>query len=362
MRAPFWASVLAATFLLDGGTTAVAAPTRAADCGSAAGTTGQAVCLANAFTATLTAEQRAAVQVPFTRATAARWTNLPCGGQCRNGLLFSTLTPAQQTAALALARAALSTAGYDTFAAIRTADDSLRVSGGGRSYGSGVYLIAFVGTPSTSSRWMLQLSGHHYALNLAFNGPAARVAATPFFVGLEPETLTVNGTRSSPLAARRDAVYTVLASLDSSQRAAAKLDRTFTDVLLGPGQDGEFPTQQGVAVSSLSSAQQALVKTAIEQWVHDLPAADAAALLAAYESAPALASTTVAYAGAPTPSVPGSYVRIDGPRVWIEFSCQKGYIFPSQVHYHTIWRDRRTDYGGPIPASAPAAPSNTRER
>ena len=32
-------------------------------------------------------------------------------------------------------------------------------------------------------------------------------------------------------------------------------------------------------------------------------------------------------------------VRIDGPHVWIEFACQ------GSDHYHTIWRDRATDYG-----------------
>ena len=35
----------------------------------------------------------------------------------------------------------------------------------------------------------------------------------------------------------------------------------------------------------------------------------------------------------------GDYVRIDGPHVWIEFACQ------GSDHYHTIWRDRATDYG-----------------
>ncbi len=32
-------------------------------------------------------------------------------------------------------------------------------------------------------------------------------------------------------------------------------------------------------------------------------------------------------------------MRIDGPRVWIEFATQ------GSDHYHTIWRDRLTDYG-----------------
>ena len=35
----------------------------------------------------------------------------------------------------------------------------------------------------------------------------------------------------------------------------------------------------------------------------------------------------------------GDYVRLDGPRVWIEFATQ------GSDHVHTIWRDRLTDYG-----------------
>ncbi|RZK21647.1 MAG: DUF3500 domain-containing protein [Hymenobacter sp.] len=42
----------------------------------------------------------------------------------------------------------------------------------------------------------------------------------------------------------------------------------------------------------------------------------------------------------------GDYVRIDGPNVWSEFVCQNGIVYHSQIHYHSIWRDRTRDYGG----------------
>jgi hypothetical protein len=31
--------------------------------------------------------------------------------------------------------------------------------------------------------------------------------------------------------------------------------------------------------------------------------------------------------------------------VWIEIVSQPGVVFHNQVHYHSIWRDRSTDYG-----------------
>ncbi len=95
-----------------------------------------------------------------------------------------------------------------------------------------------------------------------------------------------------------------------------------------------------------TAAQQQLVKNAIEAWVKDQPTAEANALLAAYEDPAALAQTYVGSSGGRDSTKQGSYIRIDGPRVWIEFVCQNGVVFQSQIHFHTIWRDRQQDYGG----------------
>jgi hypothetical protein len=40
------------------------------------------------------------------------------------------------------------------------------------------------------------------------------------------------------------------------------------------------------------------------------------------------------------------YVRIDGPGIWIEYSAQPSRDFPGTTHPHSVWRDRKTDYGG----------------
>ena len=42
----------------------------------------------------------------------------------------------------------------------------------------------------------------------------------------------------------------------------------------------------------------------------------------------------------------GSYIRIDGPRAWMEIVVQGPAAIPGQVHYHAIWRDETLDYGG----------------
>ena len=69
------------------------------------------------------------------------------------------------------------------------------------------------------------------------------------------------------------------------------------------------------------------------------------ALLAVYESDDALGQTYVAYSGSTDLSTTSSYARIDGPRVWIEFTVQEGTTNSQLGHYHTIWRDKSADYG-----------------
>src|SRR5919112_4663157 len=311
------------------------------DCSSATGGA-QVVCLANAFSATLSSSQQSTVQLDLNATNAARWSNLPVELVPRNGIALGDLNETQLAAALALAQAGLSAAGYSTFQSIRAADTYLSQYASG--YGEGLYYIAFLGAPSTTSPWILQMGGHHYAVNVTYNG-GSLVNVTPNFVGVEPQTFSLNGTTYTPLSPRRAAMYSMINSLDATQRTAAQLASSFDDVLVGPGKDGAFPAQEGVIVSTLTADQQALVKAAIEQWVKDAPDSLANAFLADYESDASLAQTRVAWATSTDSTVVGSYLPIHGPRVWIEFACQGGIVFRDQIHFHTIWRDKEEDYG-----------------
>ena len=334
---------------VSGSTTGANAGTIPAACASQTATLARTLCVVQAFTATLSATQQATVQVALTPANAARWSNLPVTFVPRNGLQLGSLTSAQLDVALGVARSVLSDTGFATFQAIRAADSYLGQSASG--YGEGLYSLAVLGTPSASSRWLLQVGGHHYGPNFAFNGPAASpatVTATPYFIGVEPQAFTLNGTAYAPLQSRKVAMYAMINALDATQKAGARLGSAFSDVLVGPGQDGNFPAQQGLAGASLTAEQRALVRTAIQQWVRDLATPEATALMADYAADSSLAKTYVAWATSTDSTVQGSYLRIDGPRVWIEFACQGGVVFRNQIHFHTIWRDKARDYGGSL--------------
>jgi hypothetical protein len=337
-------------------------------------TVADVVAKAQAFKATLTAAQIPTLQQTYTATLARRWSNLPCGSSCRNGIQFSNLTSAQLAAALAVIQAAMGTAaneGYDEFNQIRLFDDALAANSGSSLYGSGIFFIAFLNEPSTTGGWMLQFGGHHYAANIAYNNGRV-VSVTPQFRGIEPVSYTLNGTTYAPLTQERDALATMLASLSSAQLTTARLTQTFGDVTLSPGEsnggNGTFPTTRvGIQVSSLSDAQKALVVAAIRPYTSDLDDAVAANLLRIYQNE--LNDTYIAYTGNGTAGNASSflnantnYVRIDGPSVWIEFNVRIAPIFPSSNHYHTVYRDRQRDYGRDLSLTVPLDTTATKVR
>lgn len=397
----------------------------------AAGTNTTAVVnAANAFLATLSADQKTVatsttapttVLFDYALENAIQWTNLPGD---RHGLRLNStaLSAAQLAAANALVAQALSATGIAMLNELRAADDVLahaQTSGTGTGpgapptgtdpaaggmpptgadmgtpptggaggmaggYGSEQYSIAFIGTPSKTSPWMLQLAGHHLAYNITYN--TGKASATPNFLGVEPPNWTVDangavtvtaaaaspGTRHAPMEAQRKAVYDLAEAIqpDSASAAAAKLSGTFTDVIMGASGNTDanfktlsYPTSgRGLQYGAMNAAQQAYVRAAIAAWVDNQAADVASELRAAYLSDDALTDTWVAYGvgqggsadfaaypnTAATPlAAQHSYIRIDGPRVWIEFVVQQGVLYGTNIHYHSLWRDKTADYGG----------------
>ena len=322
---------------------------------------------ADAFLATLSEEQRAIAQIELTPQLAVRWTNFPGGSNVRNGVFFRDLKPEQVEAALKVARIALGEEGFSRYQEVRAADDAFakgrggrgpggpgqkkaggdpakkkgggvakkKGGGGGMNFGAMNYMIAFLGKPSKTTPWILQLGGHHLAINIYYKGTTG--AATPYHVAAQPTVWKDDqGKTHEPLAPMRESLHGLLISLTPEQSKQAKLEARFNDVYVGPGKDGKFPAKsEGVPVSELSDASKDFVKKAIAAWTGDSPQGEEYRKL--YEAE--LDKVKVSYSGTTNLSDRGDYVRIDGPRVWIEFATQ------GSDHVHTIWRDRLTDYG-----------------
>jgi hypothetical protein len=69
-----------------------------------AATGADVVTKALAFKALLTTSQQAVLEQTYTTTLARRWSNLPCGSGCRNGIQLSTLNAEQLAAALEVIR------------------------------------------------------------------------------------------------------------------------------------------------------------------------------------------------------------------------------------------------------------------
>jgi hypothetical protein len=346
----------------DGGTDAVATSDAAGPtCSQSATTaanTAAVVTAAQTLYAALTAGQQTTIQLTATLANDEQWSNLPTTFIPRNGVMIGDMSEGAAAAAVALVTAATSDKGLTLFSELRNADEWLVTNGmaDSNSYGYGRYYLSFEGTPSTTGTWQLQIAGHHLAYNFTYNGPCT--SATPLFDGVEPTTWTDDaGTAHAPLESQRAAAVAVIAAVASD--SSSLLAGTFTDVVNGPTNqdslgDAKFPlglsyptgtTGRGANVGAQSTATQALVKTAIEAWVKNVSDDVSAVILADYESADSLAQTYVGYSGATDLTTQDSYFRIDGPRVWIEYTIQGGIVYQGRVHYHTLWRDKVSDYG-----------------
>jgi len=332
-------------------------------CSTTGSSVEQAVCAANALLATLSATEKTTVNLAFTDTKdRTSWSNLPTGMKARPGAEMGALSATSQAAVLALMKIVLSTDGQSDLTGVRAADSYLGTMQQG--YGADLYYISIYGTPSTTESWSLLFTGHHMAYSITYVAGVPYV--TPNHIAVEPKAeFTYNGSTYAPLSDEAKALLAMFGSLSATELASAYLTgQSFSDVLVGPVEyqtgslsavKAKYPTganRTGILVSKLTTAQQALVTTAIGGWVKDFSSDVSDKLIADYTSATAYADTYIAFAGSSATGIDvdtsGTYMRIDGPRLWIEIACQGGIVIQGKTHYHTIYRDKQFDYGGSL--------------
>jgi len=326
-----------------------AVDTKAADalCNSQRGHA-RLLCLAESIKKDATPELLAKLQLEYSVANASRWSNFPpMGYRNRVGPTLGELSPSQLVVVKAMLKTAAGIAadeGYDEIEQILNADDYLKANTNDTGFASGNFHVAFLGTPTATGTWQLYFGGHHLAFGATYND-GVMVGATPSFRGVEPFTrFEQNGRSNQPMVQETLAFAAMLTGLSDAERTKARLSQTYTDILVGPQRDRNFPpSPSGLSVGELSRERQLLVTRAIETYVRDINPQDADAILKKY--ATELANTYVSFSGTPTMNAENDYVRIDGPSVWIELSMQPGRSLPG-IHPHSVWRDKSTDYGG----------------
>jgi hypothetical protein len=325
--------------------------------------TARIVAAAQALVSTLDEGGRAKLQFPFEGPQKTRWSNLPTGIFERQGLRMGDLTPPQRAAATALLQAALSADGYRKVTEIIRGDEILRTGGGGAprggggapgggqgrgrgpgggglNFGEAEYYLAFLGTPSATTPWMLQFGGHHLAINLTL--AASRASMAPSLPAAQPAIYTFEGREIRPLGKENDKAFALINALDDKQRGQAILSSRVADLVLGPGQDGRLIQPEGLRASDMSTAQQDLLLEIVREWAGIMNDAFAAPRMAEIRSS--LPQTYFAWSG-PTTNGSAAYFRIQGPTLVIEYAPQRGVD-----HIHTIYRDPTNDYGAKLVA------------
>jgi hypothetical protein len=323
--------------------------------GTSADATARIVAAAQAVLTTLDDAGRAKVQFPFEGPQKAKWSNFPSPMFQREGIRLGDLTPAQRTAVMTLLSTALSKSGYQKVTDIMRGDEVLRKGqgersgapggggrgrggpggGGGVTFGEDEYYLAFLGTPSATTPWMLQFGGHHLAINLTMAGSQASMA--PSLPAAQPAIYTVEGRTIRPLGKENDKAFELINALTDEQRKEAIISSRVADLVLGPGQDGRTIQPEGIRASKLTPAHQALLLEIVREWAGIQHAAFAEPRMAEIRST--LPDTFFAWSG-PTVNGSAAYFRIQGPTLVIEYAPQGGVD-----HIHTIYRDPTNDYG-----------------
>ena len=314
-----------------------------------------------------------------------RWYYTPTD---HGGLPLREQRPAQQSLAMQLIAAGLSTAGYVTVCTVMGLENVLDHVEGfavdwGRDRGRdpGMYFLRVFGEPGAPAAWGWRFGGHHISLNyLVVDGRVQ--ATTPCFLGADPASAPLLGPASlRPLGTAEDLARELMRSLPPHLASQALLlDRAPSDIvggnrarvsdgdrmiLLDALFRGRFSeprlvdrisrmTESAEAGSGYDDADHRML--ALTDRPKGLPAAalDAgqrellAALLAAYQgrvpdglAAPVdLGAVHFAWAGPTTPGAP-HYYRLQGPRLLVEWdNTQRG-----ANHAHSVWRDPERDFG-----------------
>ena len=114
--------------------------------------------------------------------------------------------------------------------------------------------------------------------------------------------------------------------------------------MLGPGQDGKKIAPEGLKVSGMNAAQQAMLLDVIAEWAGIMNENSAAARMAELQGRSERKRGL--HGAAPQPAMrertSRAYYRIQGPHLVIEYAPQND---EPTNHVHTMYRDPTNDYG-----------------
>jgi hypothetical protein len=292
-----------------------------------AGTMAQA---AQRFLGTLSANDRSRASFAFSSTERTRWHWTTPAAVPRNGLALRDMGDASRAAALALLRSSLSATGYEQAVKIIALQLEL-------GQDDGLYYVSVFGAPGVTSAgaWGWRFEGHHLSKHFMVAG--TRVTTTPFFTGAWP-TQPASVARAMPR--EEDAARELLRSMNADQRKTAifQSDSLTQHVTQNAMRVAALPAV-GIALSSLSAAQQNLMLEVIGAYLGTLPEAVAQPMLTVAKRE--FAASRVGWAGSLEPRQP-HYYRWQSASYLLEFDNSRN----GGTHIHSVWREFAGDFGG----------------
>ncbi|KAI1858469.1 hypothetical protein JX265_010339 [Neoarthrinium moseri] len=222
------------------------------------------------------------------------------------------------------------------------------------------YNFVLFGLPSTDAPWGYSFYGHHLCLSVFFYGP--QIVVSPWFTGAEPNIIDEGPYKGTRILYEEDRLgLQLMQSLSQEDKDKAQTYKNMKDDkmpkgrwnhddqrhLLGAYRDNRTVPYEGIVVSSLSEAQQALVLGVLEQYLLYLPARSRALKL--QDCRDWLHETYFSWIGG-YGDADAFYFRIQSPVVIVEFDHHSGVFLtntePKRFHIHTLLRTpHRGDYG-----------------
>jgi hypothetical protein len=308
---------------------------------------------ANAFVATLSAEEKEKVVMEYDSPERVGWHFIP--KDYRKGMQIKHMNEKQKEAALALLQSTLSKVGYDKATKIMELEQILHVleDGKGRfARETDRYYYTVFGTPSEKGKWGLSIEGHHLSLNFVV-AEGEVVSSTPTFFAANPATVKSEvegglpkGTRV--LAKEEQLGFDLVNSLTDEQAKTAIIAEKAPKEIRDAGEPQPPADEKvGISFADLEEAQQAIMKKLVITHADNMPKEIREARVnAIVEAGPK--NVRFAWAGATKPAI-GHYYRIQGPTFLIEFvNTQPDPAGNPANHIHCVWRDMKGDFAIPI--------------
>ncbi len=214
---------------------------------------------AEAFLASLTAEQRAKTLFPVDTDQWRKWSNIH-PTLLRHGMALFEMSDGQRDCAFALLRESLSQRGFEETLDIMHLNETVReMTGRLDEYGEDLYWLSIMGAPSASEPWGWQWDGHHLIINYFILGN--QIVVTPTFLGAEP-VHAVSGKYVGVRAFKgdEDRGLALFRALSESQRVKAVIaPETTGEDFTTAFRDNLVLDYKGIRSGELSSAQQELL-------------------------------------------------------------------------------------------------------